>query len=175
MLFALGGRFLFSTASLDEGIGLSLSRKMGQDDLMRGAPKILIVALGLTLLYAISNLLEPYQAVDARITKVEQVCDFYRPKNKKGWPEVRNHKPVPPGSVPCDAAKERELNRTSEFPVKRYYVLFVDYVSPSDGQRHSQRIQIAVERLPVYLADLNPGMTIKLSASKTEPYSVRSE
>lgn len=131
-----------------------------------------IVVAGFIAVYALGNLLDPRQTIDARVTKADQICDYYRPKNKSGWPEERDHNPVPPGAIPCDAAKERELDRESAFPIKRYYVLFVDYVSPANGKTYSQRIQILAEKLP---SDVTPGMTIKLSASKTEPYSVRVE
>jgi hypothetical protein len=143
-----------------------------RDDLLRGASRYLLVVVGFIVVNALINLFEPYRTVDARITKAEQLCDYYRPRNKTGWPEERDHKPVPPGAIPYDAAKERELDRESAFPVKRYYVLFSDYESPADGKPHSQRVQVRAERLPL---DVNPGMTIKLSVLKTEPYSVRFE
>jgi hypothetical protein len=142
------------------------------NDLVRHASKYFFLVVGFIVFYALIYRFDPYQTVDGRITKAEQLCDFYRPKNKTGWPQEWEHKPVPPGSTPCGAAEERKLDRKSEIPVRRYFVLFVEYVSPSDGRTYSQRIQIAAERLP---PDVSPGMTIKLSASKINPYSVRGE
>jgi hypothetical protein len=145
---------------------------MDTRSMLQRARGVGIVAAGFIAVYALGNLFDPRQTVEARVTKADQICDYYRPKNKTGWSEERDRKPVPPGAIPCDATKERELDRDSAFPVKRYYVLFVDYVSPANGKTYSQRIQILAEKLPL---DVNRGMTIKLSASKTEPYSVRFE
>jgi hypothetical protein len=150
-----------------------LLESLTHDDHVRGVGRFLFGTVGLVVFNALIGLFDLYRTIDARITKAEQLCDYYRPK---GWPDERDHKrdhkPVPPGSIPCDSASERELDRTSEFPVKRYFVLFVDYVSTADGKNYSQRIQIPAERLP---PNVNLGTTIRVSASTTDPYSVRGE
>lgn len=148
------------------------SESLTHDDHVRGVVRFVFGAVGLVAFNALIGLFDPYRTIDARITKAEQLCDYYRPKIKNGWPEERDHKPVPPGSIPCDSASERELDRTSEFPVKRYFVMFVEYVSPADGKNYSQRIQIPAERLS---PNFKPGMTIRVSASTTDPYSVRGQ
>lgn len=152
--------------------GRRLLVSLTHDDHMRGVGRFLLAAVGLVVFNALIGLFDPYRTIDARITKAEQLCDYYRPKITNGWPQERDHKPVPPGSIPCDLASERELDRTSEFPVKRYFVMFVDYVSPADGKNYLQRIQIPAEQLP---PNVNLGMTIRVSASTTDPYSVRGQ
>ncbi|MBU3886822.1 hypothetical protein FM996_07480 [Methylosinus sporium] len=141
-----------------------------RNDMLRAAGGFLLRVAAFFALIALIPLLDPYRPVEALVTKAEQLCDFYHPKTTALWPE---RKPTPPGSIPCDTAKERELDRLyyPEFAARRYYILRVDYRSPADGNAYSQRIEIAADLLP---EDVAPGMTIELFASAREPYSLRS-